>query len=380
MRVLIFSAFDPIPSEGIGIIRYPFIAQEFLKNGWEVDYLTSSFSHLTKKQREIKWDNAQSPTGLHLTLLNASSYESNKSIKRIWSYYQLRRNMKSFLMELRKDKFPKLIISATPPLMAVNILASWANENNIPFILDVQDLWPHAFKRFLPEVISRPLTYPLMNISNAIREKADAISAVSEDYLKGERKPSKAFPLGTETEKFQLSPDNGALNRKILMIGSAHETKYLNEVIEAVKSIQSIELVVVGMGKSTKAGNVSFLPWMSKEEIYSLAGKYQVGLVLKDPESYSALPNRVFSYLAAGIPIVSNIRGGELERIISENDLGITIENATSVRIFHGLKHCLKYSFEDQKRIQQFAKEHFNSKNIYKEYIEWSIKISRNNS
>ena len=73
MRVFIFSAFDGVPYSGEEPMRYAAIADEFLKNGHEVIYLTSSFSHIHKKFRKV----SNTPERLKVMLLSSKSYSSN---------------------------------------------------------------------------------------------------------------------------------------------------------------------------------------------------------------------------------------------------------------------------------------------------------------
>ena len=39
-----------------------------------------------------------------------------------------------------------LVYAATPSLDAARAAATYCKKNNVPFVVDIQDLWPEAFK------------------------------------------------------------------------------------------------------------------------------------------------------------------------------------------------------------------------------------------
>lgn len=60
-------------------------------------------------------------------------------------------------------------------------------KNKIPLIIDIQDLWPEAFKMaFNIPIISDILFAPMMRQANNIYSRADVIMAVSDTYVKEE--------------------------------------------------------------------------------------------------------------------------------------------------------------------------------------------------
>src|SRR5436190_105727 len=153
MRILIFSAFDPIPSDGILPIRYWRLAEAFIKEGDEVTYVCPRFFHLTKTYRD-KTDAAhfQNMPSLKLILLEAKGYKNNLSFQRLLFHGRLAKSLKKFLEELSANRLPEIVICANPPLSVNSVLSEWCQKNKIPFITDVQDLWPAAYSQFVPRL------------------------------------------------------------------------------------------------------------------------------------------------------------------------------------------------------------------------------------
>lgn len=56
--------------------------------------------------------------------------------------------------------------------------------NNVRFIIDIQDLWPEAFKMvFKLPIVSDIVFAPFNFLANGIYKRADEIIAVSDTYV-----------------------------------------------------------------------------------------------------------------------------------------------------------------------------------------------------
>src|SRR6476620_11746320 len=110
MRILIFSAFDPIPSDGILPIRYWRLAEAFFKEGDEIIYVCPRFFHLTKTYRT---DNDlvyyQNMPRLNLKFLDAKGYKNNLGLQRLLFNKRLAKALRKFLEELPKEKLPERV-------------------------------------------------------------------------------------------------------------------------------------------------------------------------------------------------------------------------------------------------------------------------------
>ncbi len=285
---------------------------------------------------------------------------------------------------------PDLVIGASPPLVPNYILAKFCQKNNIPFIYDIQDLWPEEFLKFLPlKGALKFILKPYFTMAENIVKMSTAVFAVSSDYIgyyktQISNKPSAVFYLGTDTGKFEITGQNKDTNqdfKKVILLGNSQAGKYVIATAKAIQNIEGVKLTVAGLQekswqyrnkiKEEKLGNVEIISWLDKDKIYSLLPGFDVGLILLDPETKSAFPNRAFTYFASGLPVVNTIAGNELEKYISDNKLGITIKFADEESIREGIKYCLDhFPLSERKRIQQFAREHFDRRDIYERYYK----------
>ena len=71
--------------------------------------------------------------------------------------------------------------------MIVKSVVRYANEKNIPVVLDIRDLWPDVFLELLPKSfrwIINILTLPMRNSLIDICRNASAISGITDNFVK----------------------------------------------------------------------------------------------------------------------------------------------------------------------------------------------------
>ena len=167
------------PSEK-GNSRFNYIANLIDKNKYDLEIITSNFYHMKKKHRELNFEKEQN-LNCKIKLISEPGYKKNVSIKRFYSHYILAKNLKKYLKQIDK---PDIIYCAIPSLSVAKVAAKYAEKKNIRFIIDVQDLWPEAFKMvFNIPIISNLIFYPMKKEADYIYSKADDIIAVSDTYV-----------------------------------------------------------------------------------------------------------------------------------------------------------------------------------------------------
>ncbi|HEY8390975.1 MAG TPA: glycosyltransferase WbuB, partial [Clostridia bacterium] len=254
--VLIIAQFLGFESEGINS-RFTYIAKLMHYN--DVEIVSSLFNHLKK---EFRTQNLYYENNYKITLIKEPGYKKNVSIKRLYSHYILSKNIIKYLKQRKK---PDVIYCAVPSLSVANVVSKYAKNNNIPFIIDIQDLWPEAFKMvfkvpFLKDIIF----FPLQIMANKVYKRADKVVAVSKTYLdralRVNKKDSKGLVvfLGTDLYKFDeysresivSKPDNEFW---VAYIGTLGHSYNIPCVIEAIaiankKISDKIKFIVMGDG------------------------------------------------------------------------------------------------------------------------------------
>ena len=243
--------------------RFIYIAKMLAKSSKNnVEIITSDFSH----DRKAKFNKIDKIEGIKITTCHESGYSKNVSLKRFISHKELAINIKKYLKTRKK---PDVIYVAVPSLSVAKVCAKFCKKNNIKFIIDIQDLWPEAFKMvFNIPVISNLIFYPMKKQADYIYAKADEIIAVSETYcnraLKVNKKTKKGLSvfLGTDLKYFDECKKNNKIKFdddviRIAYIGTLGHSYNIKFVIDAIsilnkKGINNIKFIVMGDGPLKK--------------------------------------------------------------------------------------------------------------------------------
>ncbi|NMA85356.1 MAG: glycosyltransferase family 4 protein [Epulopiscium sp.] len=393
--ILIISHFTQVPGE-VGNGRFHYIAEKINKNNANVEVITSSFSHKTKKKRIVS-DNQRNSISYKLTMLYEPSYMKNISIKRFYSHYILGKSIKKYLKNRKK---PDIIYCSVPSISVAKVAAQYAKKNNIRFIIDVQDLWPEAFRMiFCIPILNDILFYPIKRQANYIYFAADEIVAVSQTYankvLNVNKRCHKAYSifLGTELELFdRLKEKNKVIEKPmnevwLTYIGTLGQSYDLICVMKALKKLQdkgikNIKFIVMGDG-----------PLKSKFEIYAkqqdinveFTGRLDYGqmigmLVVCDIAvnpikvgSAGSIINKVGDYAAAGLPVLNTQECQEYRNIVEKYKIGLNCKGNNSddlagklLKLYEN-KNLRKIMGKNNRRL---AEEKFDRSKTYKEIIQ----------
>lgn len=129
-----------------GLGRMFYLAELFCQYGYEVDLITSKFQHWLKKFRtEEEMDRIQDAAKCHVTFIDEDGYTKNVQIKRILSRRGLTKRIKAHLEANSYD----LIYCQIPDNHLASVAAVHAKKMGIPFVVDIEDLWPEAMRMVL---------------------------------------------------------------------------------------------------------------------------------------------------------------------------------------------------------------------------------------
>lgn len=119
-----------------------------------VELVTSDFDHRAKETRRER----DFALPAKVTLLPEPGYPKNICLRRLFSHWLFARRVRAYLKGREK---PDAIYCAVPSLSCAYYAARYAEKNRIPFVIDVQDLWPEAFSLAVPgaaRFLLRPLS------------------------------------------------------------------------------------------------------------------------------------------------------------------------------------------------------------------------------
>ncbi len=394
MRILIIAQFISILKEKENN-RFNYIASILGKSN-NVELITSTFSHSNKCQKNINKDLLQNHN-YKLTTVYEPGYKKNVSIKRFYSHYILSKNLKKYLSRL--DYKPDVIYCGIPSLDVAKVSAQYAKKNNIRFIIDIQDLWPEAFKMvFNVPIISNIIFYPMKKEANYIYKQADEIVAVSETYMERASRINKKYNnklnifLGTDLKYFDKCKienkrkyeDNFIRIAYIGTLGYSYDLKCVMNALKILKEqgIENIKFIIMGKGPLkeefehyAKEENIDceFTGILDYEKMVGYLCSCDIAVNPIKVRSAASIINKVGDYAAAGLPVINTQECKEYRNLVENYKIGFNCENGNPKDVAEkiGILSC---NAELRKKLgknnRRLAEEKFDRRITYKQIIK----------
>lgn len=321
--------------------RFSYIAERLLDEGCEVKLLTSSFGHKTKLQKSA-------PDKEYVSYFYETGYPTNVCPQRLISHHKAGKSLKEALSRIGR---PELVYCGVPSLTVGNVASKWAHGQSIPFVIDVQDLWPEQFKMALNvPVVSDAIFAPLTYEANKLYKSTDYIVAVSETYVKRAQQCSKAegmcVYLGTVLSDFdkyasetKLSDSDGLI--RIGYIGTMGTSYDLPTVIKAMAMVRQqsgvdTQLIAMGDGPHKQLFerlateydvNAIFTGTLPYEEMVNQLSSCDIAINPFIKTAPHSIVNKVGDYAAAGLPVINTLPTWEYRSVLEDYHAGISCES-----------------------------------------------------
>ncbi len=354
MKISIIGPYGTIPGEVWRETRFSMMADHLAKAGHDVTWWTADFAHHSKQFRTSAPERTiKQPYTIRL--VRTPAYQSHIGIGRL--VFELTFALRAY-GEAMREVAPDVIISGDATLPTSFAAAALATRRDAKLVFDIIDLYPEIFSTVLPpnwRPIAQTLFWPLAYARRRHFLRADAIIAVSRDYLKvGSIIPAQCagIPLvpvywGVDVESIRHvccfrgtrsdSPTLGAI--QVVYSGTLGEKYDVGTLMEAAISLRDtrpqVNFVIAGDGprrsqiesciREHHLSNVTVLGPIAPQELASLYRRCDVGLCLYSPGSTVVMPIKAYDYFAAGLPIISSIKG-ELQEVIARERCGVTYE------------------------------------------------------
>lgn len=376
-----------------GYTRFAFLADMLAKAGYDIDLITSSFQHWEKKQRD-KHVSGDTDFGYRVILIDEPGYKRNIDVRRIISHHTLAGNLKTYLDgESEYD----LIYSVIPPNNTAKIAGQYAAKHGIPFIVDVEDLWPEAMKMVFDVPLISNLLYGFLEKDAEDTYKlANGVIGTSDEYRKRpfrkrkENIESYTVYVGIDLKKFDQGAD---LNRNTVSkkdgefwvtyagtLGASYDLKTLIEAAGRLKSMgyDQIKIKILGDGPMREElrrlsdamdCSVEFTGYMPFEEMAAYLKKSDIlinSFVKKAPQS---IVNKIGDYLAAGKPMINTCSSREFKDKVEKDGFGVNVvaEDVRKLsRAIEALYQNPQMRREMGERARKIAETEFNRRFAYR--------------
>lgn len=389
-KIVIIDHFSQTPDEP-GNNRFIYLAEMLCEYGYEVEIVTTTFSHKTKKQRLVN-DGLFENVPYEYTMLPEPGYSKNVCLARFYSHYIFGKNLGKYLKTIEK---PALIFIAVPSLDVGTVAANYCKEHNVPLIVDIQDVWPEAFKLVLHVPIISDLAFlPMTLQANKFYAQADKIVAVSETYKKRGLQNNKkdktglCVYLGTDLKYFDANSKLFPVKKVddeiwVSYVGTLGRSYNIGIIIDALNQIadkitKKVVFNVFGDGpyleqfkeyaKNCKVSTKFFgrLDY-SKMTAYLCKSDIAVNPIVKG--AAQSIINKHADYAAAGLPVINTQECKEYRNLIEKYHCGINCDvesiEQVGVAILKLVENNeLRKMMGKQSRIM--AEENFDRHNTYR--------------
>jgi glycosyltransferase involved in cell wall biosynthesis len=374
MRIWLVCIGEPLPIDPAGErqLRMGVIARVLVDRGHQVTWWVSTFDHPYKRHRFDQDMKVEVEPRYQLRLLHGSGYRTNVSFQRLVDHWQLAR---SFRRHAATEPPPDLIFATVPTVELAAAAAELGRERGIPVILDVRDLWPDVLLDVLPRRLRPVGRIPLLPMTRKVRRAlhlAAGITAVSPSYLRwglahagrSLGPTDRVVPLGypeppgggpTPPEARELLAKMGVdPNRKLIwFIGMFGHYYDLATVIHAARLLRErgrgdLQIVLSGSGhresewRAAASGldNVIFTGWVTANQICALQRAAWAGLAAYVPDAPQSLPNKIFEYMAGGLPVLSSL-GEDASNLLQQHQCGISYRAGDAVDLVSAIESLL---------------------------------------
>jgi len=333
-KILLITRFFP-PEGGAASERMRSFAK-YLSDEYEVMVLTTMPSYpafrIAKEYRTKLYEQEKGENG-HIRIFRFFTFQLGGSfIARLFSEVSF--VVFGAVVSLLLPKPHKVIVSS-PPFFLGFLGLFWKYIRRVQYIFDVRDLYPDSIIDigFLKNkfAINR-----LKSLEKFFYKKAEHVVTVSS--LCKKRIASRAATdcslvyNGIDIDAFDEYQNDTAADseigayfkkdqRNIVYIGNIGRLFNFDVIFDAVKKVSSMHLLMVGQGwaedhlkercKKEGIGNVTFVSSLQWKYVPRLLAKADAGIVAVDdnPITQTGLPNKLFEYFAASLPVYAHLYG-----------------------------------------------------------------------
>lgn len=360
-RVAVVAQAVKLPGEEQGLDRIHSVCMTLANAGYNVTLYTSKFQHWTKQHRET-WRRAYKSLPYNIYFLDEPGYKRNLDLKRILSHKMLAEELTHALEDAARYD---LVYALIPPNDLARQAAEYARRHEIPFVVDVSDLWPEAMRMvFDVPVVSDMLFAGFAADATRVYELADAAIGTSDEYATRPLADNPDIPhttvyVGNDLARFDKGADAyaGTIEKPADEVwvayagtlGASYDIATLCEAIAKANEEGTIPIrgKILGDGpdrdrfeKAAREANapVDFLGYTDYEHMAAYLVKSDIlvnSLVKKAPHS---IVSKIADYLAAGRAMVNTGTSPEFCEKVKSDGFGVNVEPENSGKLAQALR------------------------------------------
>ncbi len=370
------------------------LIEAYEKNEFNVKIYTPYPSRgITKEEARVYLEKEQ--TSKCVEVKRFRMFSENKNVLQRMIRYVCCTIVKMFI-GLKERNIDVYYASSTPPINGL-IMALLKKFKKYKIVYNLQDIFPdslvHTGMTKKGSIIWKIGRW----VENVTYKSADKIIVISEDFKKNimekgvpEEKIEIIYNWVDENQIVNIERENNILFDKynldkdkfyICYSGNVGKTQNMDMLVEIAKELEeneNIQFVVIGDGaykatleeliKEKNVINITLLPFQDYADISHVFSLGDAGLIIsKKGVGNNSVPSKTWSIMSAERPVLASFdKGSELDKIITENNLGICVDADDK----EALKNAILEMHENKDLLPDAGKKgrEFILKNLSKEY------------
>ncbi len=395
-RIAVWTQGVKLPGEVRGYTRFRKIAEMLVVAGFDVDLITSSFQHWEKVQRETSGAQYQG-TPYSIVFVDEPGYKKNLDLRRIASHKKLAQNLSTYFAA-HKGKY-SLIYAEIPPNDCARVCAEAAKAQNIPFVADVNDLWPEAMRIAVDIPVLSDLAFaPFARDAEQVYKLLDAAVGTSDEYAaRPSRDRSEAYEhvtvyVGNDLNEFDAGVATYAAGIEkpfseiwvvyAGMLGASYDLETLIAAVAAcVEQLPNLRLKILGDGPNRTGleklaveidAPVDFLGYLDYAHMAAWLSKCDITVNSLVASAAQSIVTKIGDYLAAGKPMINTGSSPEFYNKVEKDGFGMNVpaEDVEELaEAIYKLASNPQQCAEMGKRARAIAEKEFDQNTSYAEIV-----------
>lgn len=342
-----------------GYTRFRFLAELLVREGFEVDLITSSFQHWEKAQRD-RTKPCYQGLPYRIIFIEEPGYARNLDLERIRSHHAAAKNLRAHFE--RTAGTYDLIYAEIPPNDVARVCAEAAETLHIPFVADINDLWPEAMRMVVNiPVISDVAFYPFTRDAKRVYQLLSGAVGTSDEYADRPAKDRKqpyphttvyvgndlaAFDAAAQAHLSEVNKPEGVLWTTYAgTLGASYDVETLIAAAALLdqerqkkgpdNTLPPVRIQILGDGpdrakleERATALNapVDFRGYLDYEQMaaYLCASDIVVNSLVKT--AAQSIVTKIGDYLASGNPMINTGSSPEFRAKVSSDGFGVNVE------------------------------------------------------
>lgn len=388
MNIIVISQFDNNEVHNIATSRsrHQSLAFYLAKNGHNVRFITSNFSHQSKEFINKNLLNSfHGLKNLEINVIETVSYKRHIGLYRLLN---LILTASRFKEKLVLEFNPDIIIMSYPTIELLTKVLKPARKTSTKVLIDVIDLWPKSFiiqkntiLKHMISTYSNFVNHALSKVSTDI-DGVVGITKSYSDWFSNETNLSlisNYFHLGSKREVRDISKKNQQFS--VVFLGTISRQFNFAPIFEAALMDSSINYYIIGDGdmyedcvkRTSKLKNIIWTGWKSQENIRLYLQTSSVAILPYHdlPHFQKNITNKFSEYLTNGLPILTGV-SGEMRELLEQHHCGVFYSDSEEL-----INHVIEYKNNPELLRQQSSnaielhREQFDIDQINEQFLQF---------